>query len=565
MDKVPMKKDADEFSKDQQQDKKGKDLHFQLNSETYLVHCNPSMTVLDALNKSPSFREENKKQVLILRSANQMPKAAVKTDFPCCLIDHDEIIDVSFIKNDGSMTEKKQHKSLPSNPDQFVTFFIKKRGGHNLVLLLKSKVLRSRVEYVCVYAHKEETLKIALKRDGRFNNNLFLKRCALYEFGTEIIHEMTQPVEALDQKIFKVIVLRNTKQPDSQEDLTLPVQTEPDVASDVDVTDDADTRQTPVNTEHETKHKKNPNNSTRPSARRSAPKEIPDSEEILELLREQFAGLLQQVKRRENLLNNSQQQKFFRGEFAKSVESFLEVKKIKKLAELSDAVCQIRVEGKPEGTGFLLFDRYVLTNAHVIGPFVIHIQDPHPWRLQKTVTTAFIFEDYQSAVTELPVKGEVFAFAYGEDSQGRHLDYALLELAADPHDDIPQLYSHHSYSPPHPGSQICIVGHPGKGVKKVDPCFIIDLVNAQRPMDNPIHVITPQYFENNKITYDSCFTYGSSGSPVFDEHCFLIGIHTGFFTHKDESTSKGKIIEYAYSLEPIIEDIRKVWNNRGMT
>ncbi|XP_056602263.1 serine protease FAM111A-like isoform X2 [Triplophysa dalaica] len=572
MDKVPKKEVSNEVSKDQQQDKEEKSFKYRLNSEKYSVHCDPSMTVLDALNTSHVFKKEKEKtknkdkQVLILTSKQQMPTAALKMDFPCCLIDNDVIIDVDFIKNDRS-DSMKQNKNLPlpSNPDMFVIFYIKKKGGDKIQLLLKSEALRKRVEYVCVYALKEDTLKIALKRDGRFKKIMFQKHCALYESGTESSHEMSQPVKHLDQKIFNVIVLSNTKQPDSLEDWTLPVKTEPDVASDVDVADDADTRQTPVNTEHETKHKKNPNNSTRPSARRSAPKEIPHSGEIRKLLLDQFTGLLQQLKQRENLRDNAQVKKFFREEYDKSVESFSEVKKVREIMRLCDSVCQIRRQGSSRGTGFLLFNGFILTNAHVIEK--CNASD---------ITAVFGYEDLDQNTKRVPIK-DITCFFYGKDDEDNHLDYALLEFNSD--DDMakyPQLLDHYRQDTPDNRSEICIVGHPEGQVKKMDPCFVIGGDNRSEAADEHVsknisfyHVMTQESlkqkwdFRKNQITYDSCFFHGSSGSPVFDADCKLIGIHTGGYVYHENKTKS--VMEYAYAMQPILDNIKAKCRVKGRT
>ncbi|XP_065106128.1 serine protease FAM111A-like [Paramisgurnus dabryanus] len=550
-------------AKDQRQKAEEKTFKFRLNSDTYSVACDASMTVLDALNTSQIFKKEkekrtNKDKAVLIQRLKEMPRAAVKTDFPCCLIDDDEIIEVTFIKNDEgtsmqqNITEKGQHPSC-SNPKMFVTFCVAKKGGEKVNVLLKSKALRVRVQYVCVYAHKGETLKRALKRDGRFRKIIFNKHCALSEFGTESKHEMSHPVKKLHRKVFKVVVLSNAIQPDSLEEWTS-VYTEPDVASDAQVADDVGINQISVNTEKEIKQDK------KSTSKQPAPKVIPNSEEILGILRDQFKGLQEKLKERENLKNKSQVQNFFRGEFAKSVENFLEVKKVKILAKLSDSVCQIRVEGSPMGTGFLLFGRFILTNAHVIEPFASCIQkQPDLFRLRKTVTAVFNFEDHQSRVTELSVNADIFAVALGRNSEDRHLDYALLELNNDPPAHLPKLLYYHSFAPPRAGSQICIVGHPGEGVKKVDPCFFIGKKHEQEPIDDQFQVITQKYLEKveeNQIPYHTCFFNGSSGSPVFDEHCYLIGIHTGGFNHKDIFGKEQRVIEYAYSLKPILDDIK---------
>ncbi|XP_016136657.1 protein FAM111A-like [Sinocyclocheilus grahami] len=339
----------------------------------FSVSCKTSMTVLEALNTSQMFRNEKdkkknkQKEILVQRCKEGVPTAAVKTDFPCCLIETDEILYIDFIqKDENSCTNRTTaDPSLrkTSMPETLVTFRVKKEGGQKVRLLLKSKALRRRVQYVCVYAFKGEKIKTALKHDGRFINDIFRKHCALSD---ELKHEWSNPVDNLDGKAFQLVVLSDKNQPDSQDDLT-PVTTEPNVASDADVAETASSSQNPINTsEQEKKHDGN-TKSTNPSIKWYATKPIADSKEILGILRDQFPVLLKQLKQREKLKNKSDVQKFFRAEYGKSVENFLKVKKVKQLMKLSDSVCQIRKGESALGTGFLLFDRYILTNAHVIG------------------------------------------------------------------------------------------------------------------------------------------------------------------------------------------------------
>uniref|UniRef100_A0A671Q2G0 Serine protease n=1 Tax=Sinocyclocheilus anshuiensis TaxID=1608454 RepID=A0A671Q2G0_9TELE len=394
----------------------------------------------------------------------RVPTAAVKTDFPCCLIETDEILYIDFIqKDENSCTNRTTaDPSLrkTSMPETLVTFQVKKEGGQKVRLLLKSKALRRRVQYVCVYAFKGEKIKTALKRDGRFKNDIFRKHCALSD-------EL------------------------NQDDLT-PVMTEPNVASD-------------------------------------------------------FPVLLKQLKQREKLKNKSDVQKFFRAEYGKSVENFLKVKKVKQLMKLSDSV-------------------YILTNAHVIG---------EPTDVPKVnagqFTAVFGYEDLDSEDSKrIPVE-QLAAHSYGTDDKGRYLDYALLEL-----DDIeniaeyPKLLDCYRPNAPINRGQICIVGHPGEGVKKMDPCFIIERENRieaanKHKTENQhlIHLMNEacskekwNFLANeNQITYDSCFFHGSSGSPVFDVDCNLIGIHTGGYKYKTEGDKTRNFMEYGFSMQPILENI----------
>ncbi|XDV21462.1 hypothetical protein PO909_026556 [Leuciscus waleckii] len=406
------------------------------------------------------FKKINKdnmeKEIVIKRSNEKVFGAAVKTDFPCCLLEKDELLDITFIKNTRNVDTKKkttERLSLSNESENFVIFYIKTKGGDKVKRLMKNNELRKKVEYVCVYAFKEDRLKDALRRDGRFIN---------------------------------IIVISDKKHPDSQEDF----------------------------------------------------------------LSDDIKGLMETLKQRENLKNKTQFQTFFRAEYDKSIKSFLEVKKVKQLMRLSEQVCQIRVEGSARGTGFQLFDRFILTNAHVIGEF-----DPFSKKLSKTFTAVFGYEDLEANETKcVPIKEQVAAYYYGKDNMGRYLDFALLELKAT--DEIangPGLLSQYIL---------------GEGVKKMDPCFIIERENLQEAADKHasenrdfIHVITQQSLEekwenhDNQIHYDSCFFHGSSGSPVFDEHCYLIGVHTGGYVYKGEKGKTRSIIEFAYSMQPILDMI----------
>ncbi|XP_059403196.1 serine protease FAM111A-like [Carassius carassius] len=548
--------------------------------DSYKVSCKTSMTVLEALNTSPMFKTEKdkkknmQKEILIKRSKG-FPEAAVKTDFPSCLIERDEILEIDFIQKDknsstNQTTADPSLLSKRSKPETLVAIWVKKEGGPKVNLLLKSKALRSKVQYVCVYAFKGEKIKKALKRDGRFKKDIFQKHCALSEFDKGM-HEWSNPVDDLDGKAFQVVVLSDQNLPDSQEDLTF-VKTEPNVASDADVAETADSSQNPIKTEQEKTPDGN-TKSTNPSTKQYFYKPIVNSEEILGILRHQFPVLLDTLKKRENLKNKSEVQEYFRAEYGKSVENFLKVKKVKELMKLSDSVCQIRRGDSALGTGFLLFDQYILTNAHVIG-----ISTDLTKVNAEQFIAVFDYEDRDSE-KRIQVK-QLTDYYYGKDEQGRHLDYALLEL-----DDSGEIYFrkyHHlldslSSNLPTNRHQICIVGHPDEGVKKMDPCITIGTesrldAEEKHKTENAecIHVMRLKSveekwdFHKNQITYNSCFFHGSSGSPVFDADCNLIGIHTGGYVYGGHGKTTKSVMEYAFSIQPILNMIRAHAKIRGL-
>lgn len=238
--------------------------------------CDMSKTVLDALNTNKIFEKimgENKnKEIVIQRSKGDVSRAAVKRDFPCCLIEKDELLDISFIKKSGNVPTKRKtvRRSFSKETQNIVTFNIKTKGGKKVKRLMKNNELRKAVEDVCVYAFKEERIKDALRHDGRFINVIFNKHCALTEFGSETIYEMTQTVEHLDGKHFEIIVVSDSIQPDSQYDV---LNDEMNEACSANLQENIDPKQHPINNEQEKNPTKNPTNFWTPEI-------IPDSEEI---------------------------------------------------------------------------------------------------------------------------------------------------------------------------------------------------------------------------------------------------------------------------------------------
>nr|XP_055054346.1 serine protease FAM111A-like [Misgurnus anguillicaudatus] len=279
---------------------------------------------------------------------------------------------------------------------------------------------------------------------------------------------------------------------------------------------------------------------------------IPDSEEVLRILCDEFKDLLEGLQEQKNLKNKSHVQNFFREEFDKSVEDFLEVKKVKVLMNLSNSVCQIRTsEGSARGTGFLLLKKFILTNAHVIGFGNSKVFNPEEF------TAVFGYEDLdQNGTKHVPIK-DLTSYFHGKDKKGNHLDYALLELNVEI-SGCPVLLNHYKNNSPNNKSQICIVGHPGTGVKKMETCFVIGKENRQEAQF--IHIMRLQNvkeeWDENQITYDSCFFHGSSGSPVFDGDCKLIGIHTGGYVYKGEGGKTRSVMEYAYAMQPTLDYIK---------
>ncbi|XP_053337252.1 serine protease FAM111A-like [Clarias gariepinus] len=545
----------------------GHTLRFRYKYKKYVVDCNESMAIQQGLQTNIYFNaickktwKGGNKDVIILRE--QMPRAAVAPHFPCSLLNHDELLDISFIRSGGNSGTWKTQKLAVHSPGNLVCFYIKARGEKKIRTVLKNNELRRIVDYVCVYALKGEMVKEALKRDGRFNKVIFRKG-ALYGQETENTVSLSNLVDHLNGEQFQIIVSphqtgsQESSQESSQEisqefmrvyesesaDAKIPQKTNPNQVS-------TSTKQKETVTRlKENKSRKYPET-----------KEIPNTQEIVNLLQEQHRDLLKTLKEQENLKNNGEVKRFFRVEFDKSVQSFSEVNMVKQLMMLSDSVCQIRVDGSPIGTGFLLFKRFVLTNAHVVRDLFPCIPG-----LQRNLTAVFGFEALNFAGNVIPVEPNLVSFFEGKDYMGNYLDFALLELSSDVELGLPELLR--CYSTPPTRGGVCVIGHPGGGVKRMDPCFIIaneDIPQAverhleKTPNLHVFRVITKRCLADDwaihksQITYNSCFFHGSSGSPVFDEHCNLIGIHTGGYVYEGERRETRSVMEYGLPMLPVL-------------
>lgn len=570
-----------------QQKKEGEShsLKFQYDNKTHGLTCDTSQTVLDALKTNSAFnniRKTNQEREIVIRK-NKGKGAAVNTDFPCMLLKSNEILNITFIKKKEN-PEEQPNTSYSCPSEDLVSFNVKTEGGKNVRRLMRNNALvTSRVDYVCVYAFKGEKFEQALRRDKRFKEIIFGRNCELTDCDSDTIHQMSENVDEHNNKNFEVNVNKYKQLHDSN-NTSSKDKTTAKVPSDAENKIKVDPSQHPANTAHE-----NTEQSTSRSGFGVELQPIQGSNEILQLLRDQFQDLLKHLKEREGSEKSVPINKFLKEEYDESSDSFSEVKKMKELMKLSDSVCQIRAGDSPRGTGFLFFNKFILTNAHVI-------QKCDHTKVNPTELTAvFGYEEkkdnedneenkdnednlVKKTIKSIPIK-DYTSFLYGKDEKGNFLDYALLELeSVDTIAGYPELFKHckKQKTTPNHRSKICIIGHPDGGVKKMDPCFVIG--ENKRREAHLTHVsenvefyqiiskrCLEEEWENkiNQITYKTCFFFGSSGSPVFDEDCELIGIHTYGYVYKEDGSKTKSVMEYGYTMQPILDDIKAQAKKKG--
>ncbi|XP_059911686.1 serine protease FAM111A-like isoform X4 [Gadus macrocephalus] len=508
----------------------------------YRCYCNKAGTIYESLQRFPKFQEleqksakadpKKKKELVILISV----RTAISSHFPCSHIPTENLT-IKFINAKDNQTTTESIKI--ENPGEIIRFSIKTSGTTNIrKVVMKNLELKEIVDEVLVYGYKGQTVREALEQDGRFNDEVLQSNYFLEDTKDGNLTEMSSPVDVLHEKCFSVrrIGKNGTKQEAKSSRTASPKgnQPTPNPSKQPNPSD----QPTPDQSNQPT-----PDQSNQPTPNKSSQvsiyQPIPNSEDLLQLLRSQFKDLVKQMKERQNLTPIAYRN-LLSQEFGKSTKFCHEVRAMRRFLELGNSVCQVRIDASAAGSGFLLFGKYILTNGHVVLD-----EAKHP---REKITVIFSYEELTDSQL-MDVK--VVASELCDDAAGHKHDWALLEvcddLNAQPIKAKPLLKDFGLVTE---RGQICIIGHPDGKVKMMDPCFTIPL--SEREI-----FVTGNYFSPNPMdrkihTYESCFYGGSSGSPVFDHNYKVVSMHTGGFP---VGQTQGYVLEFSLPLSLIIEQI----------
>ncbi|CAL8365387.1 unnamed protein product [Lota lota] len=478
--------------------------------------------IYESLQESDKFREiEQKapeKELVILIT----PKKAISSHFPCQHIPTKNLT-VKYIKAQDNKT-KTTTESI-KNPSKIIIFSVKTAGSKNIInVVMKNHELKNTVDEVLVYAYKGQTVREALEQDGRFSDEILQSNYLLEDTEDGKRTEMSSMVHILNDKCFTV--LRSSKKAKQK--------------------DETPQEATSSRTESSKSNQPTPNVSNQPTPNMSNQpptyQPIPGSEDLLELLRSQFKELVKRMKERQNLSPKAVQQ-LFSQEYGKNSKLCHEVRTMRKFLELSNSVCQVRIDGWAVGTGFLLFGKYILTNAHVVLDQA---------KRRENITVIFSYEELSDSQA---MGVTVVAHDFRRDTARHKHDWALLEVCGDLNtqsENAQPLLKHLGLVTER--GQICIIGHPEGKVKMIDPCYTIPCNERKEKMEISVtsHYLFPDPMDRDIQTYESCFYDGASGSPVFDHSFKVVSMHSGGFN--DEQT-KERVLEYSHPLSLIMEQI----------
>ncbi|XP_051251164.1 serine protease FAM111A-like [Dicentrarchus labrax] len=525
----------------------------------YAIDCDRPRTVLEAIQSSEHYSKKMKKcsdENIVIQLGKSDKESIVATHFPCSCVSDGEPLIISC-ESEKVEEAQGQHCQPIHSRDKYSVFYIDTVGG---LFTKQKKLFRNsavkQFKYLCVYGEKGTTVEEALRRDGRFIDDLGDFTLSDNDNPNCIIGRK-QKVDKLDKKEFKIRLPRNKRANDEEK------QENSGASSNLQQTcgakavlDVIKQRGISVRTEVEKRGS------------------VDDTGEIYDILRQQFPGLKELMESRFPDDSYQEALSLRKENFGKIQKSFSEVHRVRKLLKMGESVCKVNVGDVCEGTGFVLFDNFILTNAHLFKDCV------EGERLKEGINVCVLFnyEDPEPHTNFYYFQLARFYLCSREDE----LDYAILEL--NPESQKPNETTQtkkmkvppgllKKFGPVPENGEACIIGHPAGEVKQMDPTCIIEKERRRQAVIDHLHqykdnvfivhnisqIIKDQGIDNimmgghkadKVVTYNTFMYHGSSGSPVFDVNGRVFGLHTAGFCH---GFYKGSVIEFAQPLLTIFE------------
>ncbi|XP_074854226.1 serine protease FAM111A isoform X2 [Carettochelys insculpta] len=525
----------------------------------YVVKGKGRDTIYAALMALKNIQMHIKKQKgkeLYLQGKREI-KAFVNVGMPLKCLPKKSHFEMKFYKVKRDQEGGEQgYRQLDSTGTEFVVFYVapngkKGPGGAQGQKIMWCQELTKQRCKICVFAPKGETIKEALCKDGRFLPLLKEKEWHLVE-NSESLQYTHYSVDNLASQSFEV-----------------EIQTENAAKAKNDQQGGA------IRTEQEDAFCR---------FKLAVLAQYPELREQSELIKEFFE---QEVKKSRTHMKAVLE--LHRKKFSKEAKNSTPVRVHKLLAKLSNAIGYVEWNyNGNEGcaTCFVLCEGYILTCGHVVsdvaglGVEVLRSgKGVQCWaEVSQSVRVAFSYESTH------PKEDDWFYIEPRLVVLDQPLDYAVLELK-ERSTGFPDGLAKYIASPPCRGL-IYIIGRPDGKEKSTDGCSIVTplergwacterLQRGQVESHNStscgvfsesrnsrcIHMFTQRSFEGviddpHKVTYDTSFFCGSSGSPVFDASGHLIAMHTAGYLYR-RGNQEHSIIEWGHSMEAILSDIKK--------
>ncbi|XP_026178275.1 protein FAM111A-like [Mastacembelus armatus] len=529
-------------------------------STEHTFTCVQPCTVLEAIKSCDEYKKMKfTDEKITIKLGKSDKKYIVATHFPCICIEEDQCLTISRRSEQIEKREEREnHCDKMIYPrDQYSVFYIDTQGGVNTETktLFRSNIVK-KFKCLCVYGKKGTTVEAALKRDGRFVDDLGNFHLSDNEVENLLTH-CTQVVDNLNHKEFKIRLPKYTSDDDEEQHESSNCSQQLrkcDIKTIVD-----EINQGPVSVKTALTKTDGSDN----------------TEEIYNLLREQFQCLKKWMESRFPGESYQEAVNLRKEDFGKIQASFSEVFRVRKLLNLSRSICRLRIVCSSvtvHGTGFVLFDNYIMTNAHLFTNHAVFQTDD--WIANTTVTAVFNCENPDERTWNF-FKGRPSVISLAN----KELDYVVLKLNPQGQNISKKTKKRkinvppgllNKFSPMPPNGEACVIGHPGGSVKKMDPTCIIEKEKREEAVNNYLNSykdtmftflsirqqLKDQGIENimmggneadKVVTYNTLMYHGSSGSPVFDASCRVFGLHSSGFVYGHPGHTES-VIELAHPL-----------------
>lgn len=498
-------------------------------------------TALNTLDAVREAMEARPGKEMLVRGTKEI-EGFLNLGMPLSCFPESSHVTITFSKSKSKQKQDDQKFGRHEQESTDVVKFYIHAIGKSRKRIVKRGELHKEGYKLCVYGFKGETIKDALRKDGRFLPFWENDHWKLIS-NLDSILEPSQLIDELEGKLFQV----------EAEKVMNPMAA---AAQNSEV----EQRNTRLLKEYIVEEY--------PSLKR-------ESEKIRENLKEK----MKKRKRKTSLFE------LHKTNFGKQTKNSTPVQVIKLLSRLSDSVGYIFWNNNGnEGcaTCFLYTELFIFTCQHVINDIVGQGIEPSKWAeiIHQCVRVTFDYEDGLAKENSFSV--EPWFKIYDAT-----LDYAILKLEKkrpgeklerktwrETGEKVPEgLYNG---IPPIPSSGlIYIIGHPNGEKKHTDACVVIPQGEREKKCQEKfqsraatgcgyaefIHMYTQRSFHEmlqnpDVITYDTTFFFGSSGSPVFDSNGSLVAMHaagtTCLLPHE-----MAHIIEFGPAMKAILSDIKQ--------
>nr|XP_019609615.1 PREDICTED: protein FAM111B [Rhinolophus sinicus] len=572
--------------------------------------------IYSALRANEHFSERMKNHFnkIIMAYEEKTIQGYINLGMPLKCLPGGSHLKITVSQKKSNHEEGDQILRLCKNPDNEYILFHVVAIGKTIKKILKIMELHVKGSTLCIYAPKGETLKEALCKDGRFRSDLEELQWNLMD-GHKNIHGKQSKVEEVSGRILEMDIIRKpsvrngTHQKIKQENENATDEIEFHKSEKDGETEDEEHNLAlvPRSLSHDIEDEKcrtssligsNDFNKKQNSQDRQRPhqgmsdalnrnlqrgatdlwlknfqvldngfmQKYPNFREQALWMREYF-----QEKQSRRKLSPFEQFNTFKKYFGKLTENSTSVATCERLIHLSKSVGFMKWNNngrEGNATCFVFNGGYIFTCRHVVHLMVGEGTVPSLWPdiISKCAKVTFTYKNFSPCAVEwFSIEPEL------KMSEGS-LDYAILKLSEKENGFPPGLFR--QVSPLPPCGLIYIIGHPEGQIKKIDGCAVVPLnersgrypehyqhVAHQTATYNAFPMFTQRSFlseasSTDTLSYDTCFSTGSSGSPVFNAFGELVALHSVGHFYK-QGAMVHPLVEFGYSIESILSDVKQ--------